>query len=394
MAQVLAGIKVLDFGRYIAGPFCGALLADMGADVIRIDRVGGSEDRFVMPVTEQGDGAVFLQSNRNKRSLTLEITSEEGRAVVRRMVAEADVVIANMPAPTLANLGLDYETLKAIKPDIVLVAPSAFGDTALLREKIGFDGVGQVMSGGVYLSGYPDQPIKSMLPVVDYCTGIACALGAVAALYERSQSGEGQQVGASLLQTALNFSSGYLIEEQVLGLQRQATGNRSQSYGPSDIFRTSDGWVIVQVIGPAMFRRWARIVGRPELLDDPRFADDELRGQHGEVLSGLMSDWCAQRSREQALEELAQAKIPAGPVYSPAEVNRDAAIAESGAFVRLRHPGGTPEVPYVAAPVSLSRTPLAIRKHAPLSGEHTEEVLHEFGFSKGEIDALRANGTV
>ncbi|MGE8046894.1 MULTISPECIES: CaiB/BaiF CoA transferase family protein [Pseudomonas] len=394
MAQVLAGIKVLDFGRYIAGPFCGALLADMGADVIRIDRVGGSEDRFVMPVTEQGDGAVFLQSNRNKRSLTLEITSEEGRAVVRRMVAEADVVIANMPAPTLANLGLDYETLKAIKPDIILVAPSAFGDTALLREKIGFDGVGQVMSGGVYLSGYPDQPIKSMLPVVDYCTGIACALGAVAALYERSQSGEGQQVGASLLQTALNFSSGYLIEEQVLGLQRQATGNRSQSYGPSDIFRTSDGWVIVQVIGPAMFRRWARIVGRPELLDDPRFADDELRGQHGEVLSGLMSDWCAQRSREQALEELAQAKIPAGPVYSPAEVNRDAAIAESGAFVRLRHPGVTPEVPYVAAPVSLSRTPLAIRKHAPLSGEHTEEVLHEFGFSKGEIDALRANGTV
>lgn len=394
MAQVLAGIKVLDFGRYIAGPFCGALLADMGADVIRIDRVGGSEDRFVMPVTEQGDGAVFLQSNRNKRSLTLEITSEEGRAVVRRMVAEADVVIANMPAPTLANLGLDYETLKAIKPDIVLVAPSAFGDTALLREKIGFDGVGQVMSGGVYLSGYPDQPIKSMLPVVDYCTGIACALGAVAALYERSQSGEGQQVGASLLQTALNFSSGYLIEEQVLGLQRQATGNRSQSYGPSDIFRTRDGWVIVQVIGPAMFRRWARIVGRPELLDDPRFADDELRGQHGEVLSGLMSDWCAQRSREQALEELAQAKIPAGPVYSPAEVNRDAAIAESGAFVRLRHPGGTPEVPYVAAPVSLSRTPLAISKHAPLSGEHTEEVLHEFGFAKGEIDALRANGTV
>lgn len=394
MAQVLAGIRVLDFGRYIAGPFCGALLADMGADVIRIDRVGGSEDRFVMPVTEQGDGAVFLQSNRNKRSLTLEIASEEGRAIVRRLVAEADVVIANMPAPTLANLGLDYETLKAIKPDIVLVAPSAFGDSALLRDKIGFDGVGQVMSGGVYLSGYPDQPIKSMLPVVDYCTGIACALGAVAALYERERSGQGQQVGASLLQTALNFSSGYLIEERVLGLQRQATGNRSQSYGPSDIFRTRGGWIIVQVIGPAMFRRWAKIVGQPELLDDSRFADDELRGQHGEVLSGLMSEWCAERSRDQALEELNQAKIPAGPVYSPAEVNSDPAIAESGAFVRLRHPGVESEVPYVAAPVSLSRTPLAIRKHAPLSGEHTEEVLREFGFSPGQIEALRAKGTV
>ncbi|MEN5139400.1 CoA transferase [Pseudomonas pudica] len=394
MAQVLAGIRVLDFGRYIAGPFCGALLADMGADVIRIDRVGGSEDRFVMPVTEQGDGAVFLQSNRNKRSITLELASEEGRAVVRRLVADADVVIANMPAPTLASLGLDYASLKAIKPDVILVAPSAFGDSALLREKIGFDGVGQVMSGGVYLSGYPDQPIKSMLPVVDYCTAIACALGTVAALYERERSGEGQQVGASLLQTALNFSSGYLIEEQVLGLQREASGNRSQSYGPSDIFRTSDGWIIVQVIGPAMFRRWARLVGQPELIDDPRFVDDDSRGVHGETLSALMGQWCEARTRAQALEALGQAKIPAGPVYSPAEVNRDPAIAESGAFVRLRHAGSTPEIPYVTAPVSLSRTPLAIRKPAPLSGEHTDEVLREHGYTAEQIEGLRTKGTV
>lgn len=393
MEKVLEGIRVIDFGRYIAGPFCGALLADLGADVIRVDRVGGSEDRFVMPVTEHGDGAVFLQSNRNKRSITLDLGSDEGRQIVRCLVEAADIVIANMPKATLVNLGLDYESLKKIKPDIILVAPSAFGDSELLRDRIGFDGVGQAMSGGVYLSGYPEQPIKSMVPVVDFSTALACALGAVAALYERSRSGQGQKVEASLLQTALNFSSGYLIEDRMLNLGRKASGNRSQSYGPSDIFRTKDGWIIVQVIGPSMFKRWANLVGHPELLDDSRFADDELRGKHGEILSELMGKWCAERSRDQALEELSTAKIPAGPVYSPTEVNADQAIAESGAFVWLES-GPLVDVPYVAAPFKLSRTPLEIRRHAPYTGEHTEEVLFEVGFNAEQIKEFRQNNII
>lgn len=393
MSKVLEGIRVLDFGRYIAGPFCGALLADLGADVIRIDRVGGSEDRFIMPVTAQGDGAVFLQSNRNKRSITLDIISEEGRKVVQRMVRSADIVIANMPSSTLANLGLDYASLQAVKPDIILVAPSAFGDSPLMRDKIGFDGVGQAMSGGVYLSGHPDQPIKSMVPVVDFSTAMACALGAVAALYERDRSGMGQKVEASLLQTALNFSSGYLIEEHLLNLDREASANRSQSYGPSDIFKTSDGWIIVQVIGPSMFKRWTRIMECQELLDDPRFVDDEARGRNGALLSEMMGKWCLQRTREQALAELGEAKIPAGPVLSPAEVIADSAIAQSGAFVWLQ-PSQRTNTPYVAAPFNLSRTPLEIKKHAPLMGEHTDEVLNEYGFVAGEIEALRSNNII
>lgn len=393
MAKVLEGIRVLDFGRYIAGPFCGALLADMGADVIRIDRVGGSEDRFVMPVTEQGDGAVYLQSNRNKRCITLDISSAEGRTVVKRMVESADIVIANMPASSLRSLGLDYASLQAVKADIILVAPSAFGNSELLRNKIGFDGVGQAMSGGVYLSGSEDQPIKSMMPVVDFSTAMASALGAVAALYERDRSGMGQKVEASLLQTALTFSSGYLIEEHALKVNRKATGNRSQSYGPSDIFKTSDGWIIVQVIGGSMFKRWANMIEHPELLDDPRFVDDESRGRHGVVLSELMGQWCLHRSREQALSELEAAKIPAGPVYSPAEVNEDIAIAKSGAFVWLE-PTQQNSIPYIAAPFNLSRTPLQIKRPAPEVGEHTDEVLAEFGFSEREIRTLRASETI
>ena len=333
MSTVLEGIRVLDFGRFIAGPFCAALLADYGADVIRIDRVGGSEDRFVSPVTDAGEGAFFLQVNRNKRSITLDIDSPEGREVVRQLVKTADVVVANMPTKTLVNLGLDYPTLSAINPGIILTASTAFGSHEEVSHRVGFDGVGQAMSGAVYMAGTPGNPTKAMVPVVDFSTALSCALGTVMALYERRTSGRGQCVEASLLQTALNLASGTLIEEAALSINRQATGNRSPTYGPSDIFKVADGWIIVQVIGQSLFKRWATLVGAPELLSDPRFSDDIRRGEHGEFLSELMSKWCETQTREDALKALEAAKIPAGPIYSPREALDDATIQGSGAYV-------------------------------------------------------------
>ncbi|MGQ7937642.1 CaiB/BaiF CoA transferase family protein [Paraburkholderia sp. D1E] len=394
MTKVLEGIRVLDFGRYIAGPFCAALLGDFGADVIRIDRVGGSEDRFVMPVTESGEGAVFLQSNRNKRSLTLDLDSPQGREVARRLIRTADVVVANMPPKTLANLGLDYESLCAIKPDIILTASSAFGNHADAAHRVGFDGVGQAMSGAVYLSGMPENPAKAMVPVVDFATAMSSALGTVMALYERRTSGKGQIVEGSLLQTALTFASGILIEESVLGLDRQATGNRSPSYGPSDIFRTADGWIIAQVIGQPLFKRWVHLIGAPELIDDPRFADDLSRGENGQILSEMMSKWCASRTRAEALDALEKAKIPAGPVYSPREALDDPVIRASEAFDWVDYPGMARSAPIVSSPAKLSRTPPAIESRAPTVGEHTVAILHEVGYSDSEIGALRELGVV
>lgn len=392
--KVLEGIRVLDFGRFIAGPFCAALLADFGADVIRIDRVGGSEDRFVAPVTSEGEGAFFLQVNRNKRSITLDLDSEEGRAVVRKLLLNTDVVVANMPPRTIAALGLDYESLRKVKPDIILTASSAFGADPAVRDRVGFDGVGQAMSGAVHLTGLPDHPMKSMVPVVDFSTALCCALGTMMALYERKSSGQGQEVGASLLHTALTLSSGSLIEEALRGLNRQATVNRSPTYGPSDIFRVKDGWIIAQVIGPAMFKRWTRMVGRPELLDDPRFADDAMRGEHGEVLSDIMSDWCASRTREDALAMLEDARIPGGPVNTPRQALEDEVVRASGAFHGIDYPGAAAQVPLVATPVSLSRTAPAIARRPPTAGEHTEEVLRDAGYAAGEIVALRKQGVI
>ncbi|MPV59999.1 CoA transferase [Burkholderia sp. HI2761] len=392
--KVLEGIKVLDFGRFIAGPFCSALLADYGADVIRIDRVGGGEDRFIVPVTEHGEGALFLQVNRNKRSMTLDLDSPEGREIVRRLVVDADVVIANMPPRTLQHLGLDYESLRAIKPDVILVASNAFGNSEAVRDRVGFDGVGQALSGAVYMAGTPDRPQKAMVPVVDFATAFSCALGVVLALYERQRSGMGQEVSASLLCTGLNMASGALIEEALLGLDRQATLNRASGYAPSDIFKATDGWFITQVIGRPMFKRWTQLVGRPELLDDPRFANDTLRGENGAFLSDIMSEWCADKTLADALAALEAARIPASPVNSPRQALEDETIKAADVIRWMDYPGAPKPVPIFATPVSLSRTPPEIHTRPPLTGEHTDEILAGIGFDARTVAELRSRKIV
>ena len=192
MGGVLEGIRVLDFGRYIAGPFCAALLGDLGADVIRVERVDGGEDRVVQPVTGDGMGAMFLQVNRNKRSLTLNPVKAEGRDVVRRLVATADIVVANLPPPTLTQMGLDYETLRSIKPDIILTTVNAFGSGGPWSDKVGFDGLAQAASGNLHMSGTADQPTRAFAPYVDFGTASLSALATMAALRHRDLTGEGQ----------------------------------------------------------------------------------------------------------------------------------------------------------------------------------------------------------
>lgn len=232
MSALLQGIRVLDFGRYIAGPYCGALLAEYGADVIRIEKRDGSEDRFPAQVGG-GVGALFLQMNRNKRSITLDPASPDGRKIVARMVKTADVVIANLPVATLVSMGLDYDTLRSYREDIIFVTNTAFGPVGPMSSNVGFDGVGQVMSGASYMTGEPDRPHRYAAPWVDFGTALHCAFGTMAALMERQKTGKGQMVTGALLATAVTVNNASLIEQAVVAPNRIPTGNRGQTAGPT-----------------------------------------------------------------------------------------------------------------------------------------------------------------
>lgn len=395
MPGVLDEIRVLDYGRFIAAPWCSAILADMGADVLRVEKREGGEDRWVQAVTEGGEGGTFLQCNRNKRSLTLDSTTPEGAEITRRLVARSDIVVANMPAAGMRASGLDYDTLKAVKPDIILASATAYGEGGPYSDRIGFDGAGQVMSGAVYRQGLPDQPIRTVVPYADFGTALTLTIGVMMALYHRDRTGEGQHVEGALLPTALMLSNAFLIERELLQVDKPRMGNRGASVAPCDLYRTADGeWVLLQVAGQPMFKRWCRLVGREELFDDPRFADDDLRWQHGDFLNDIMQAWCADKTKADVLELLDKAKMPAAALHSTQDVLDDPHVQAMGYLQRVAFPGAAREVPIVDTPFRMSATPGVIRHRAPLLGEHTDEVLGEIGYGSDDITKLRANAIV
>jgi crotonobetainyl-CoA:carnitine CoA-transferase CaiB-like acyl-CoA transferase len=394
MAAPLAGVRVVDFGRFIAGPYCAMLLADLGADCIRVERREGGEDRHVGPVGSDLGGGLYLNLNRNKRGMTLALGHPQSNEVVRRLVEWADIVVANLPLELLQRVGLDYPTLSSIKPSIIQVMASAFGPDGPYAHRVGFDTVAQAMCGAMSLTGFPGPPVRSLVPFCDFGTALHGAFGALAALVRRNATGAGSLVDVSLLATGVTFMQPFLAERATTGVERTQWGNTGFYAAPSDTYRTSDGWIMVPTLGDWMFRRWAALVGRPEMADDPRFATDIDRANHHDVVNEVMAAWCAARTSAEAAAELGAARLPCGPVSTLDDVLSDPQVLARGLLTHAVDDGGSKPVPLAATPLRLTDTPRPLPRHAPKLGEHTDTVLAELGFTGAEIAELRSAGAI
>ncbi|TAM65151.1 CoA transferase [Mycobacterium sp.] len=391
---VLAGIRVLDFGKHVAGPWCAALLADLGAEVIRIERPGGGDDRYIAPVAEDGSGAMYLVCNRGKRAITLAAHRPEATQIIDALVGSADVVVANLPAATRQRMGLDWESLHARRPGAVLVTATAFGDEGPYAERIGFDGTIQAMSGAIALSGQPGSPTRCWVPYIDFATGSFLAMGVLAALMARMGNGLGQHVDGSLLNTGLLMGNRETVEAQVLGIRREPSGNRGQTSGPFDIFATEDGFVMASVVGDRQFERWCSLVDREDLLHDERFSNDTDRGRHGKELSDIFASWCAGVTTEKVIAELSRAGIAAGPVMRPEDLLDDPQVRFAEHLIDVPYPGMAQPAPIADFPVRLSGTPGRIRGPAPTLGADTIDILSELGFDRDRIEQWRADRVI
>jgi len=394
VSQVLDGVRVLDFGRYIAGPVCGMMLADLGAEVIRVEKINGSEDRYTAPVGpgaegEESVGSSYMHINRNKLGLTLNPMKPEGREIVKNLVATADVVIANLPTETLTAMGLDYEALCKSNKGIILTTVSAFGSVGPYKDRVGFDGVAAAMSGMMHLSGYPEEPMKAHTPWVDFGTASAAVIGTLAALLHKRATGEGQRVEGSLLSTALLFNNGSLIEQALTQPDRVGSGNRGQTSAPSDAFKCkNDEWILVQVVGQPLYARWAGLMGDDYWVNDPKFRDDLARGDNSVEISARMQEWCGERTREEAIAILAETRIPCGHIYKPADTLTDPQVQGSGYLQEVEYPGTPGPAPLSKLHIRMSKTPPAIRFRAPTLSEHTDDIMRDLGYDDTTIADL------
>ena len=386
----LEGIRVLDLGRYQAGPRCALMFARMGAEVIKVESLRGDESRGNGP-TVRGQSAYWVQYNSGKKSLAINLRTDEGKGVLRELVKVSDVFLQNFRPGTIETMGFGYETLKDLNPRIVMINVSAYGQYGPYSDRVGFDPIGQALGGMMSLTGFPDgPPVKTHFPLIDRITALHATIGALAALRERELSGEGQAIDVCLADTGFTANeipiTAYLGE----GKLQEREGNGS---GLGNAFETSDGWLIVAANNEAMWTRICEALERPDLLEDPRFATRQERSDRAEELEQEVAGWFLERTMQEASDHLSRFSVPCSPVNDVAQAANDPHLSEREILMEVPDPiAGSIHV--AGKMIKFSRTPMVVGS-TPMVGEHTEEVLRDvLGYSGERIRALEESGVV
>lgn len=391
----LAGVKVLELAQIMAGPICGTLLADMGAEVIKVEKIPGGDDtrRYAEPQVN-GESAAFMILNRNKRSVAINLKTEGGREVLRRLVKDADVLVENYRKGTMERLGVGFESLREINPALIWCAISGYGLTGPYAARGGFDLIAQGVAGIMSITGEPGgPPVKSGSPVTDINAGILAALGIVSAYVHRLKTGEGQFVDTSLMEAGIQQTFWQSAIYFATGVSPGPTGSAHVLTAPYQAFPTKDGWINIGGANQANWERIAMTVGAPELVDDAHFKTNSDRMVHREELTQILGERLQQRTTEEWLVDFDAAGVPAGPINDIAAMVSDPQTLAREMVVELEHPkAGCTRA--LGLPLKFSKTPGKVVHPAPLLGQHTREVLSAAGYSTEEITDLAEAGAI
>jgi len=389
MPGPLDGIKVVDMTRVLAGPFCTMTLADLGAEVIKIERPDGGDDSRAFGPHQNGESAYFMSINRGKKSLTLDLKSEKGREILIKLVKQADVLVENFKPGVMKKLGLGYETLSAINPRLIYCASSGFGHTGPYSSRPAYDLIIQGMGGLMSITG-PDanQPTKVGSSVADIFAGVFSAIGVLSALYSREKTGRGQMVDVAMLDCMVSILENAVARYTVSGVDPVPIGNRHPSIAPFSSIKTSDGFINIACGNDSLWKKLCEIIERPDLATDPRYESNHSRCEHMPDLLPALNESMGRQTSAHWLKKLEEGHVPAGPINSISHVLSDPQVLARNMLVELTHPvAGKVKIP--GSPVKLSETPAEVKMPAPVLGQHSEEILQMLGYTQDQISDLK-----
>ncbi len=395
MAGPLEGIKVLELSRTLAGPFCSMQLADMGAEVLKVENPElGDETRSYIPPEIKGESTYFMSLNKNKKAITLNLKTEEGQRIVKKLVAESDVLVENFRNGTMEKFGLGYDVLKEINPRLVYCAVSGFGRSGPMKDEPAYDLLMQGFGGLMSVTGEAGQPpVKVGFSIVDLATGLYAALGVTLALFSRETTGKGQYVESSLLDTVVSLSNylgqGVLANGQAPGRH----GSAHPTLVPYQAFETKDGYAIIAVPNDGLWRKMCDALGLTELKDHPKYAVNVNRVANREELVGILTEYTKQRESSEIIERLKQAGVPSGPINDLTQLLAHPQVQAREMIQEVEHPT-IGMLKMLGIPIKLSDTPGSVRKAPPLLGENTEEVLKQLGYSEEDLIKLKEQGVI
>lgn len=396
MDKALTGVRILDFSRWFAGPYAATLLAAMGAEVIRVERPAGEEERNFGPYAPNGDSMLTLVTLQNRRGITLDPLSDKGRGIVEELVRKSDVVLHSYVSGSPEESLLSYDSLRQFNSAIIVAKVSGFGSTGPYAQRPCFDTMAQALSGAMSYTGFPETaPTRSGYAWVDFSTGAHTALGIMFALYHRQRTGKGQFIDVALLDVAVACVAGLAVaaEYNVSGIIRGRQGNASY-YNFTNCLKAEDGWVMLGISGNPIWRRFMRAIGREDLKEDPRLQSDRLRYENRQVIQAVLEEWLRDKTVDEAIRIMEGARVPCSPVNNIAEMVNDPQVAAREMLIDVEYPG-IGKVPLNGVVIKMSETPGAIEMPAPKPGEHNQEVYSSIlGFTPEQLAKLKVEGVI